>query len=107
MHSNSKKHVIAKNLQYSKCTCICEILISANSLNFSLENYLAYWLAFLLSVITFANSWDPDQDRHSGQTFCWSLSGSKLFETLIVLVFLKVFIEKVNFGKSQQMTTKA
>ena len=40
----------------------------------------------------------------SRPTFCRSWSGSKWFDTLIV--FLKEFLEKVNFEKSQQTTTK-
>ena len=39
-----------------------------------------------------------------GPTECRSRSGSKLFDTLIVL--LKEFLEKVNFEKWQQTTTK-
>ena len=35
---------------------------------------------------------------------CQSLSGSKLFDTLIV--FLKFFFEKIDFEKSQQTTAK-
>ena len=52
-------------------------------------------------LITFANSLDPDQDQ-------WNIGpdlGSKLFDTLIV--FLKEFLEKVNFEKSQLTTIKA
>ena len=44
-------------------------------------------------LITFANSLDPDQDQQV-----------KLFDTL--LVFLKEFLEKVNFEKNQQTTKK-
>ena len=45
--------------------------------------------------LNFANSLDPDQD---GQ------NGSKRFDTL--KMFMKEFFENVNFGKSQQTTTK-
>ena len=46
---------------------------------------------FCCLLITFSNSYAP--------------SGSKPFDTLIL--FLKEFFEKVDFEKSQQMTTKA
>ena len=40
-----------------------------------------------------------------GPTECRSCSGSKLFDTLTV--FLKEFLEKVNFEKNRQTTSKA
>ena len=45
------------------------------------------FVLFCRFLMTFANSLDPDQDR----------SGSKLFDILVVL--LKDFFEKGNFGK--------
>ena len=52
-------------------------------------------------LITFVNSLDSDQDQHNvGPDL-----NSKRFGTLTV--FLKEFVEKVNFEKSQQATTKA
>ena len=40
----------------------------------------------------------------SGPTECWSWSGSRLLDTL--MVFLKEFFEKVNFDKNQQTTAE-
>ena len=40
----------------------------------------------------------------SGPTKCQALSGSKLFDTL--MVFLKEFFKKVDFEKKNQQTTK-
>ena len=54
---------------------------------------------FCRLLITFENSLDPDQDQQNvGPDL-----DSKHFDILIV--FLKEFFEKVNFEKSQQMTT--
>ena len=55
---------------------------------------------FCRLLITFANSLEPK----SGLKKCLSGSGSKLFDTLMVL--LKAFLENSNFVKNQQ-TTKA
>ena len=55
---------------------------------------------FCRLLITFANSLDPDQDRH---TVCPDLDLSHL--TLIV--FLKEYFENVDFEKNQQKTTEA
>ena len=50
-------------------------------------------------LITFANSLDPGQDRHS--------VGPDLDPNHLTLtVFLNEFFEKVNFEKSKQRTTK-
>ena len=45
--------------------------------------------------MTFANNLDPDQAQQYA-TICWAWSGSKLFDTLMVHVFLISFIFKVN-----------
>ena len=55
---------------------------------------------FLLSADNLCKQFGP----RSGLTFCWSWSGSKLFDTLIV--FKKYFFENVNFEKSLQTSTK-
>ena len=52
-------------------------------------------------LITFANSLDPDQDDN--ESVLGYRSGYNEFDSLIV--FLKEFLEKVNFEKSQQTTT--
>ena len=51
-------------------------------------------------AITFADSLNPDQARQ----ICRAWSGSKLLDTLIVL--LNEFFENVNFERNQQKTKK-
>ena len=50
---------------------------------------------FLRLLITFENNWDSDQDLQNANPD----PGSKLFDTLIMLKFLKEFFEKVNLEK--------
>ena len=63
------------------------------------------WTLPLLAAF-FVVCWQPLQtvEPRSGPTESRAWSGSKLFDTL--LVFLKKFLEKVNFEKSQQTTKK-
>ena len=69
---------------------------------YSTFNYFLASDNFCRLLITFSNSLDPDQDR---QNFGLALvPKSKSLDTLRVL--LKAFLEKVDFEKSQQMTTK-
>ena len=55
---------------------------------------------FCCLLITFANSFDPDQDQQN-------VSPDLDPNCLTLLVFRKDFFEKVNFEKNRQMTTKA
>ena len=55
--------------------------------------------------MTRAVNWDEKQQTNQiRQMFCRPVSGSKLFDTL--MVFLKEFLEKVDNEKKQQTTKK-
>ena len=73
-------------------------------LNFTLHPHpqTEYLTLYLLesSADNFCKQFGP----RSGSTKCLALSGSKLFDTLVV--FLKEFFKKVDFEKYQQTTTK-
>ena len=60
---------------------------------------------FLRILLSSADNLCKQFGSRSGPTKHWSWSGSNLFDTLIV--FLKEFFEKVNFGKSQQTTANS
>ena len=62
------------------------------------SNALSAYGEFCCLLIIFA-----EIGPRSRPTECWSCSGTKLFDTL--MVFLKEFFEKVNFAKKRQRTT--
>ena len=64
-------------------------------------NSFVLLLQEMLSADNLCQQFEP----RPGPTECWSCSGSKLFDTLIV--FLKEFLEKVDFEKYRQTTSKA
>ena len=65
---------------------------------------MVYNPVLAIGNLLFADNICKQFRSRSGLTFCLSLSGSKLFSTLIV--FLKEHFEKVNFEKTSQQTTK-
>ena len=67
------------------------------------QSFLDFMLNFFLAwLVVLSDNNSKQFGPRSGPTECWSWSGSKLFDTLIV--FLKDFFEKVNFEKKSAST---
>ena len=78
--------------------CICIYLMSEDICRITI-NLLSLTLYQLVSSADFLCT---QLRPRSGQTFCRTLSESKLFDTL--MKFLKEFFEDINFEKNQQTT---
>ena len=75
------------------------VFLKENFENVIFENSHQMSTKVCLLLMSFANSWDPDQDRQNV-----GLDLDPTLDTLIVL--LKEFFEKVDFENSEQTTKK-